>query len=242
MSITSSEPISPRDRWVVDDAGAIIGIRPARSERTEARLARWNDDATALLKPDGSELVALTAAQVQAVQNLVGDHGENVGWGVTSWYAGELASAVTPVITADGDLTSATDQVPLYWRVITNPPPYDPGVTLVDDVEAAQRLLDGAPNVVTVSAGQTVVIELDEDLVAVYAICISTATERPADYTGGANIISGAGSTLADVLAATGMSRLDFSASPAKQVVLLQATQVYGTNYMQLMISGGVRS
>ena len=29
--------------------------------------ARWNDDDTALLKPDGSELVVLTAAQVQAV-------------------------------------------------------------------------------------------------------------------------------------------------------------------------------
>ena len=52
--------------------------------------ALWNDDATALLKPDGSELVALTAAQVQAVQAMAAVY----DYQPATWHAGEIKSVV----------------------------------------------------------------------------------------------------------------------------------------------------
>ena len=58
--------------------------------------ARWNDDDTALLKPDGSELVVLTSAQVQAVQGLVSGAGNGGGYDPI----GEQITAASGTITS----------------------------------------------------------------------------------------------------------------------------------------------
>lgn len=97
--------------------------------------------------PDGALVVPgqdnyLTTAQVQAVQAMA----EVYSYQPATWHAGEINSVVTPSITADGDLTSATDQVPLKWLVVINAD---------DDVAAAQALLDGGPNVIEILPGAT---------------------------------------------------------------------------------------
>lgn len=65
----------------------------------------------------------------------------------TIWYNGEINSVVTPSIIADGDLTTATDQVPVRWYAVLNAD---------DDVAAAQQLMDGGPNVIDITCGDTV--------------------------------------------------------------------------------------
>jgi hypothetical protein len=161
---------------------------------------------------------------------------ENIAGAV--YYAGEVSSVVTPTLIADGDLSTATDQVPLKWRVVIN---------AEDDVAAAQALLDGTPNVIELLAGvqeQPLVYANDgvtpEVITSIYAVCVSTAVTRPADFGGGAYIITTTGSTLADALA--NMARVDFSSGLGATVARLVASQVYGTssNYMQLSVSAGV--
>lgn len=152
------------------------------------------------------------------------------------WYAGEISSTVTPTLIADGNLDTATDQVPLKWRVVINAD---------DDVAAAQALLDGTPNVLELLAGvqeQPQVYADDgvtpEVITSIYAVCVSTAVTRPADFTGGAYIITTTGSTLADTLA--NMARLDFSSGLGATFARLVASQVYNTNFMQLSVAAGV--
>jgi hypothetical protein len=147
----------------------------------------------------------------------------------TTWYAGEVSSVKAPVITADGDLSTATDQVPSYWRMVIN---------AKDDVTAAQALLDGTPNVITFGLGEKKTITLDSSVISVYAVCVSTASSRPADFTGGAYIISGSGSTLADVL--SNMAKFDFSMVSNVKYIDGFATPLYNTNYSGLAVAGGV--
>lgn len=153
-----------------------------------------------------------------------------------TWYNGEINSTVTPSIVADGDLTSATDQVPKWWLIVLN---------AADDVEAAQRLLDGGPNVLTVLPGQAIQPPIEDYLGAAgvlttaYAVCISTATAVPANYTGGAYILSDAtAETLANALA--NMVRWNWSSGLGCTTFRATASAVYNTNYSALMVAAGV--
>lgn len=69
--------------------------------------ARWNDDDTALLKPDGSELVVLTAAQVQAMQAQVGK--PRFRWVAGDHTTGASVEVGTPVTTYADDLQGLAD-------------------------------------------------------------------------------------------------------------------------------------
>lgn len=152
-----------------------------------------------------------------------------------TWYAGEINSVVAPSITADGDLTSATDQVPLKWLAVINAD---------DDVAAAQALMDGGPNVIEILPGvqaQKPVYADDgvtpEVITRIYAVCVSSSAV-PADYAGGAYIISDLETDIADVLAQ--MARFEFGSGLGATVARLVATPVYNTHYTQLSVAAGV--
>lgn len=173
----------------------------------------------------------LTASQAQAVQAMAAVY----NFQPATWHAGEINSVVTPAITADGDLTSATDQVPLKWLVVINAD---------DDVAAAQALMDGGPNVVEVLPGaqaQPIVYADDgvtpQVITRIYAVCVSS-TAVPADYAGGAFIISDLETDIADVL--TQMARFDFSSGLGATVARVVATPVYNTHFTQLSVAAGV--
>lgn len=207
-------------------AGVNVGV----SETAAAHLALYHG---AVAYTPGSHPRVLSAQKAAAFDALVSEY-ENIAGAV--YYAGEVSSVVTPTLIADGDLSTATDQVPLKWRVVIN---------AEDDVAAAQALLDGTPNVIELLAGvqeQPLVYADDgvtpEVITSIYAVCVSTAVTRPADFSGGAYIITTTGSTLADALA--NMARVDFSSGLGATVARLVASQVYGTNFMQLSVSAGV--
>ena len=179
----------------------------------------------------GPDQTDLTAAQRTALRAV----GDAYYQQPATWHAGELNSVITPSITADGDLTSATDQLPLKWLAVINAD---------DDVAAAQALMDGGPNVIEILPGaqaQKPVYADDgvtpEVITRIYALCISSSAV-PADYTGGAYIISDLETDIADVLAQ--MARLDFSSGLGATVARLVATPVYATNYTQLSVAAGV--
>ena len=154
----------------------------------------------------------------------------------TTWYPGEINSVVAPSITADGDLATATDQVPLKWLAVINAD---------DDVAAAQALMDGSPNVIEILPGaQAQKANVDsagasEVITTIYAVCISSSAV-PADYTGGAYILSDAETDIADALA--NMARFDFSAGYGATVARFVATPIYTTHYTQLSVAAGVVS
>ena len=183
------------------------------------------------LVPISGDTATLTPAQVASLIPVA----EAYDFQPSVWYAGELNSVVTPSITADGDLTSATDQVPLKWLVVINAD---------DDVAAAQALMDGGPNVIEILPGAQVqkpVYAEDgitpEVIERIYAVCISSSAV-PADYTGGAFILSDLDVDIASALA--NMARLDFSSGLGATVARLIATPVYNTHYTQLSVAAGV--
>ena len=184
-----------------------------------------------VLDRNGKEQVVLTYTQQQAVQAMAAVY----DYQPATWHAGEINSVVTPSITADGDLTSATDQVPLKWLAVINAD---------DDVAAAQALLDGGPNVVEILPGaqaQPIVYADDgvtpEVITRIYAVCISSSAV-PANYTGGAYILSDADTAIANAL--TNMARFDFSSGLGATVARLIATPVYNTHFTQLSVAAGV--
>ena len=153
----------------------------------------------------------------------------------STWYAGEINSVVTPSITADGDLSTATDQVPLKWLAVINAD---------DDVAAAQALMDGGPNVIEILPGAQVQKPIYADdgvtpevITRIYAVCISSSAV-PADYNGGAYILSDADTAIANALA--NMARFDFSSGLGATVARLIATPVYSTHFTQLSVAAGV--
>ena len=76
-------------------------------------------------------------------------------------------------------------------------------------------------------------------LLNAYAVCISTATAVPADYTGGAYILSDAtAETIANALA--NMAKFEWSAGLGCTSFRATASAVYNTNYSALMVAGGV--
>ena len=184
-----------------------------------------------VLDRNGKEQVLLTYAQQVAVQAMADAYQGQPA----TWYAGEISSVVTPSLTADGDLSTATDQVPLKWRVVVNAD---------DDVAAAQALMDGGPNVIEILPGaqaQPIIYADDgvtpEVITTVYAVCISSSAV-PADYAGGAYILSDADTSLANALA--NMARFNFSSGLGATVARLVATPAYATNYSQLSVAAGV--
>lgn len=153
-----------------------------------------------------------------------------------TWYNGSINSVATSHIVADGDLSTATDQVPKWWLIVLN---------AASDVEAAQRLLDGGPNVLTVLPGQTIQPPVQDYLGAsavlttAHVVCISTATAVPADYTGGAYILSDAAAeTLANAL--TNLAKFEWSSGLGCTSFRATASAVYSTNYSALMVAAGV--
>jgi len=187
-------------------------------------------------------VVGLTAAQLAATQALVSG-AENLLALATAydiqpatWYNGSINSVATSHIVADGDLSTATDQVPKWWLIVLN---------AASDVEAAQRLLDGGPNVLTVLPGQTIQPPVQDYLGAsavlttAHVVCISTATAVPADYTGGAYILSDAAAeTLANAL--TNLAKFEWSSGLGCTSFRATASAVYSTNYSALMVAAGV--
>lgn len=153
-----------------------------------------------------------------------------------TWYAGSVNSTVTPSVTADGDITTGTDLVPLKWLVVLN---------AEDDVAAAQQLLDEGPNVHQILLGAPVeqipMVALDgvtpEILTTVHAVCVS-ATAAPGSYTGGAYMLSQADTAIANALA--NMVRFDFDVGLGATVARFTASPVYNTNYSQLSVAAGV--
>lgn len=189
--------------------------------------------ATPDLNADGADgLASLSAADGVALKVLA----EAYSIQPATWYNGEINSVVTTSIVADGDLSTATDQVPKWWLIVLN---------AADDVEAAQRLLDGGPNVLTVLPGQAIQPPIEDYLGAAgvlttaHAVCISTATAVPANYTGGAYILSDAtDETLANALA--NMVRWNWSSGLGCTTFRATASAVYNTNYSALMVAAGV--
>ena len=184
-----------------------------------------------VLDRNGKEQVVLTYTQQQAVQAMAAVY----DYQPATWHAGEINSVVTPSITADGDLTSATDQVPLKWLAVIN---------AADDVAAAQALMDGGPNVVEILPGATAqpIVYADdgvtpEVITRIYAVCISSSAV-PANYTGGAYILSDADTAIANAL--SNMARVDFSGGLGATVARLIATPVYNTHFTQLSVAAGV--
>lgn len=172
----------------------------------------------------------LSATELAATQALLTAYDNQPA----TWYNGEINSTVTPTITADGDLATATDQVPLKWLAVINAD---------DDVAAAQQLMDEGPNVVTVLLGQQESPAVTDDdgaaeiITTIHAVCVSSSAV-PADYTGGAYIISGSETDIADVLA--NMARFDFSSGLGATTARLIASPLYSTNFSQLSVQVGV--
>lgn len=185
---------------------------------------------------------SLSSTEVAAARALVSEYENLLALAAAydiqpaTWYNGEINSVPTSHIVADGDLSTATDQVPKWWLIVLN---------ALNDVDAAQRLLDGGPNVLTVLPGQTIQPPVQDYLgtaavlLNAYAVCISTATAVPADYTGGAYILSDAtAETLANALA--NMAKFEWSAGLGCTSFRATASAVYSTNYSALMVAGGV--
>lgn len=205
--------IEPADQMVFDADGALVGMRSGNTG-SEFRLG-----------------APLTATQVGSLVAIADAYEQQP----SIWYAGEISSVVTPSITADGDLDTATDQVPLKWLAIVNAD---------DDVTAAQALLNGGPNVIEILPGaqaQKPLFASDgvtpEIITRIYAVCISSSA-APADYTGGAYILSDADTDLADALA--NMARFEFSSGLGATVARFVASPVYSTNFCQLAVAAGV--
>jgi hypothetical protein len=232
---TGSRPRQIDGQWVLPGSGVFVDEPdPPGVVLRDAKVVSAPGGQRQVIV-DGVAYGLMPAATAASAESLVSEY-ENIAGAV--YYAGEVSSVVTPTLIADGDLSTATDQVPLKWRVVIN---------AEDDVAAAQALLDGTPNVIELLAGvqeQPLVYANDgvtpEVITSIYAVCVSTAVTRPADFGGGAYIITTTGSTLADALA--NMARVDFSSGLGATVARLVASQVYGTssNYMQLSVSAGV--
>lgn len=181
------------------------------------------------------EQSGISPAQGITLQAIVADYeAGTLGTGIqpATWYAGEVTSTVTPTLTADG--VGTANLTPLKWRVVINAD---------DDVDAAQRLMTGTPNVIEINPG---VLDqrqnLGEDGLAetienIYAVCVASEG-APANYTGNAYIISGAETDIADVLAA--MARVEFSSGLGATYSRLLASDTYATYYSQLSVSAGV--
>ena len=63
MSAKSAEPITANDRWIANADGAVVGVRPARSERAEAQWARLDSEGR-LLDTDNGVLALSEAVAV----------------------------------------------------------------------------------------------------------------------------------------------------------------------------------
>lgn len=138
-----------------------------------------------------------------------------------------IAGVPTPEIECDGDLTTATDQPPLYWRVTINPG---------DDPTGAAALLNGQPEVMVVLCGDTLSIgPTDVAITSVHAVAVGSAA-LPADYTGGAYIISKAETDAADALAQR--AKWEFAESYDVREVILTASAVFSTYYSRLICQG----
>jgi hypothetical protein len=153
-----------------------------------------------------------------------------------TWYNGEVASVVTPALTANGDLSSGTDLVPLLWRIVP---------AAQDDVAAAQQLKDGGPNIITLGLGgfdeQSILSATSgeaEVMTAAYAVCVS-ATAVPGSYAGSSNIVAQTDNNLASWLAA--MKRFDWSGGLGATYVRAMSTPAYGAGTLQsqLMLQAG---
>ena len=202
-----------------------------------------NSGATLTIGDEADQIVQRpTDAKATAIDSLVSE-AENLLALATAydiqpatWYNGSINSVATSHIVADGDLSTATDQVPKWWLIVLN---------AASDVEAAQRLLGGGPNVLTVLPGQTIQPPVQDYLGAsavlttAHVVCISTATAVPADYTGGAYILSDAAAeTLANAL--TNLAKFEWSSGLGCTSFRATASAVYSTNYSALMVAAGV--
>lgn len=127
-----------------------------------------------------------------------------------------VAGAATCEIALDADLTTATDQPLLYTRLVV-----DPG----DDVAAAEALMSGI-GCKTVLPGERRSFDLAAGAVAIYLVAVGSAAE-PADYAGGAGVISVAEDDLADVAAQ--MIRLDISALDLAKSFSVAMTPTYAS-------------
>lgn len=125
------------------------------------------------------------------------------------------AGVPTAEVALNGDLTSATDQPIIGLRVIA-----DPG----DDIAAANALLTGAGCRILLP-GDCLTLDAASGIVALYMVGIGNAA-LPADYVGGAGVISINETDVADVYAQ--MVRLDFSSLDAVKTVALSLT-VWGS-------------
>lgn len=138
-----------------------------------------------------------------------------------------IATVPTAEIECDGDLTTATDQPPLYWRIVVNPG---------DDPTGAASLLNGQPEVLTLQPGDTRTIgPTNVAITEVHAIAVGSAA-LPADYSGGAYIISKAETDPADALAQR--AKFVFSSVDDVREVEVSSSAVFGTYYMRLIVSG----
>lgn len=214
--------LQPADQLVYDTSGNLVGVRSGTSgDETIFGLSSDINTPLQALVSEAENLLALaTAYDIQPA----------------TWYNGEINSVATSHIVADGDLSSGTDQVPKWWLIVLN---------ALNDVDAAQRLLDGGPNVLTVLPGQTIQPPVQDYLgtaavlLNAYAVCISTATTSPGTYPGGAYILSDdTAETIANALA--NMAKFEWSAGLGCTSFRATASAVYSTNYSALMVAGGV--
>lgn len=127
-----------------------------------------------------------------------------------------LAGAPTSEVALNGDLTTATDQPIIGLRVIA-----DPG----DDITAANALLTGAGCRILLP-GDCLTLDAASSIVALYMVGIGNAAQ-PADYVGGAGVISINETDVADVYAQ--MVRLDFGSLEQVKTVAL-SLMVWGSD------------
>ena len=171
-----------------------------------------------------------TAAQNAVLQALIDAYSAQP----TVWYPGDVTSVTTPHIVADGDLSTATDQVPSLWRIVADPD---------DQVTAAAQLMSGTNLWASINCGAPVVQKAVLDasgarkvFTRAYAICVSSSGV-PADYTGGAYIINSANTNIGDWLA--NMCEFQWAGGLGATDLRAVASNVFNTYYSGLAIDAG---
>lgn len=127
-----------------------------------------------------------------------------------------ILNVSTSEVTIDADLATATDQPILYTRICLD---------ASDDLTAASALLTGV-GCKTLLPGERRTFTLGFNAQRVYAIGVGSAAE-PADYTGGAGIMSIAEDDVADVQAQ--MFVFDFNTLEQVKTFSMAMTETYNS-------------
>lgn len=140
----------------------------------------------------------------------------------------EISGTPTPKLLIDGVGTASL--IPYNLRVTINPG---------DDVTGATRLLNGYPDVLTISPDSSIEIASDSAITDIYLIGIGNVTPvtaAPANYTGNAYIVTNNETDVADFLAQ--QAHMTFDSADDVRKVRITIGPVIGTNYAVVTVEG----